>query len=65
MGGASSGYARLFRMPGAGSIDATERDCPTTASPINLLTNNDSELTGTRLQRPMLTYWSSPLAISS
>ena len=37
----------------------------TTASPINLLTNNDSELTGTRLQRPMLTDWSSPLAISS
>jgi hypothetical protein len=29
------------------------------------LTNNDSELTGTRLQRPMLTDWSSPLAISS
>jgi hypothetical protein len=52
-------------MPGAGSIDAPERDCPTTASPINLLTNNDSELTGTRLQRPMLTDWSSPLAISS
>jgi hypothetical protein len=37
----------------------------TTASPISLLTNNDNELTGTRLQRPMLTDWSSPLAISS
>ena len=37
----------------------------TVASPINLLTNDDSELTGTRLQRPMLTDWSSPLAISS
>jgi hypothetical protein len=49
----------------AGSTNAAERDCPTTASLINLLTNDDSELTGTRLQRPMLTDWSSPLAISS
>jgi hypothetical protein len=37
----------------------------TATSPINLLTNDDSELTGTRLQRPMLTDWSSPLAINS
>jgi len=37
----------------------------TAASPINLLTNDDNELTGTRLHRPMLTDWSSPLAISS
>jgi len=27
--------------------------------------DNDSELTGTRLQRPMVTDWSAPLAISS
>ena len=56
---------RLFRVLGASSTDAAERGCSTVASPINLLTNDDSELTGTRLQRPMLTDWSSPLAISS
>ena len=50
---AASGRAQLHRRRGS-----------TVASPINLLTNNDSELTGTRLQRPMLTDWSSPLAIS-
>jgi hypothetical protein len=41
------------------------RRSSTATSPINLLTNNDSELTGTRLQRPMLTDWSSPLDMSS
>jgi hypothetical protein len=41
------------------------RRCSTATLPINLLTNDDSELTGTRLHRPMLTDWSSPLAISS
>jgi hypothetical protein len=45
---------------------SNHRRCGSTAaSPINLLTNNDSELTGTRLQRPMVTDWSAPLAISS
>jgi len=34
-------------------------------STINLLTNDDSGLTGTRLQRPMLTDWISPLDMSS
>src|ERR1039458_5193708 len=49
----------------APSVLKTRGAQQTTASPINLLTNCDSELTGTRLQRPMLTDWSSPLAISS
>jgi len=50
---------------GEASNHRPRRSTVTTASPINLLTNDDSELTGTRLQRPMLTDWSSPLAISS
>jgi hypothetical protein len=49
--------------PGGPEVQCGRRS--TAASPINLSTNNDSELTGTRLQRPMLTDWSSPLAISS